>query len=91
MAIEDAVSVPRSVPNPWRVPEVIAAIVSRLTLTAIGLVWVTVWGLVVRIHLQMGDFLAAGLVGVLFVLPGLFGVGYYLRRTFTQAVRSPVD
>lgn len=50
-----------------------------LILTVAVALWVGFWGLVVRLHLQMGDILAASVVSVLIVLPTVIGYLFYLR------------
>lgn len=84
MAIEDGFSIFGDIPNIRQVQAYIATFLRRVFVTGVVLTWLAFWGLVTRLHVEMGDFVSAGVVGVLFVLPALVGLVYYLRDSLTR-------
>jgi hypothetical protein len=79
MAIEDRVSVGIDWTGWSEFKRYGTHILRELGLGVTAITWVTFWGLVVKLHLQQGDFISAAVVGVLFVLPAFVGYAWYLR------------
>lgn len=44
----------------------------------VGATWIAFWALVMRLQLNQQEFLSAGVVGLLFVVPAIVGLGAYL-------------
>lgn len=80
MAIEDGFSIFGDIP----MRDHIATFLRWVIVTVVVITWLTFWGLVTRLHVEMGDFVSAVVVGVLFVLPALVGFVYYLRDSLTR-------
>lgn len=57
------------------------AVLVRLFAVVVGVVWLLFWGLVARLQAQQGEFLSAAVVTGLFLVPAIFGTGYYLRSS----------
>lgn len=84
MAIEDSFSIVGGIPNITQVRDYITTFLRRVLVTVVGITWLIFWGLVTRLHVETGDFVSAGVVGVLFGLPALGGLVYYFRDSLTR-------
>lgn len=82
MAISDHVSFESGVPNGTQLKRYGSTVVRSLVLTAAAGIWVVFWALIVRLHISMGDFVSAGFVGAMFVVPAVLAYAYYLRNSF---------
>lgn len=81
MAIEERFSTVRGSLDPGRIPQYVSTVAWLVSATVVVFAWLAFWGIVVRLHVQMGDFLPAGLVVGFFVIPAIVGFGLYLRRS----------
>lgn len=79
VAVDDAVSTDLEVPNWTEFKHYGSRLLRWAILTVGGITWVAFWGLVVRLHVQLGDIVSASVVSLLFVLPAIIGYLYYLR------------
>lgn len=71
----DRLAAPRS----WPALKAFASTVFRTAaVLVVGAAWIAFWALVVRIQLIQQEFLSAGVVGLLFIVPAIVGLGAYL-------------
>lgn len=79
MAIEDGLPSVGGSPDVGQIRRYGSTIVRLIAVTVLLLGWLAIWGVVLRLHLLMGDFVSAGIVGVTFVVPAIGGFVLYLR------------
>lgn len=79
MAIEDRVSTGVEWPKLTEFKRYGSLLLRWGIVTAAVLVWVLFWSLVVRLHIQLGNLVSAGIVSGLVVLPVALGYAYSLR------------
>lgn len=85
MDIEDDHSIAGGVPELGRIKRSVSTFLWLAVVTGVGLGWVAFWGLVARLQLRLGDFVSAAVVGLLFVLPAIAGLAYFLRSRLPGA------
>lgn len=82
MATEEGVLLASEIQSIDDFREVTLAVLVRLFVVVVGVVWLLFWGLVVRLHVLQGELLSAAVVSGLFLVPAVLGIGYYLRSSF---------
>lgn len=80
MMTEDALSFCDGSPSPGQVSTVVSIIVKRLFVLLAFFSWIVFWRLIARFRFKNSDFASAGIVGLLFVLPAVIGIAYYVRE-----------
>lgn len=79
MAIEDRVTFGIEWPTLTDLKRGGSRLLRGVILTVAAIAWVVFWSVVIRLHVQQGDIVSAGVVSTLFVLPAIIAYGLYLR------------
>lgn len=82
MATDDGVLLASEVQSLDDFRELTMAVLVRIFVLVIAVVWMLFWGLVARLQIQQGEVLSAAVVTGLFLIPAVIGIGFYLRNSF---------
>lgn len=56
----------------------VSALLVKAAVLLVAATWIVFWGLVIRIHVLQEQFLSAGVVALLFIVPAIVGLSAYL-------------